>query len=178
MRLSEPVRCFLALWPDPALARALADLADALARGGRPVRASRIHLTLLFAGSVDEACLTGLMAAGEQLARQTAPFDIALDRLVWWAGSRVLTAQPGAPGASLATLGEACRTAGEALGLTSDPRPFAPHVTLVRGGQHADTVMPHAQVFRWRAADLRLVESLRDGAGTYRECGRWRLGGG
>ncbi len=128
-------RLFFALWPPPELARRLGAAAVALGRrlGGRAVAAGNIHLTLVFAGRVTAEVGERVAAAGEGL--QLPPFELHLDEGFVWPRSRVAGLACSQPPPQV------CQLAGElaarlsALGLQMDRRPFAPHVTLLRGGR-------------------------------------------
>lgn len=66
MRRDGSLRLFFALEPDPAVRRALASLARALARatGGRVPQAEILHLTLAFLGQVPAGRHAELAAIG------------------------------------------------------------------------------------------------------------------
>ncbi len=170
-------RVFFALWPEPPLQRALAALAGALQRecGGRVMRASNIHLTLVFVGNVAAERLPEL----ERLAAPVAAprFELAIDLVQYWGHNRIAWAGarevPAGLVALVARLGERLREAGFRI----DERPYVPHITLVRDARRA----PHPRALdpiAWRATDFALVESVRrDNRTAYQALERWPLAG-
>ena len=130
---SPSVRWFVALRPPPPQAQPLAALAAALAsaRGGRPLHADDLHLTLAFIGMRPLADGPALQAA---LAGRHAPADaaIALPRLGSFDG-RLLWAGPADTPAWLAGCVADVREALRAASIDHDARPYRPHLTLVRG---------------------------------------------
>lgn len=155
-------RLFYALWPDAAVHAAL--LAHQRAwrwpAGVSLTRPERLHLTLHFLGELPAALLPALADA---LPRGGEPFELRLAQpALWRGGLAVLLAEQVPPPlrALHAGLGEAL----QALGLSTDPRPFAPHVTLARRARHA---VPPGQVepVVWPARGAVLVESVRPQGG-------------
>lgn len=133
------LRLFVGLRVGTGPAARLAQLARHLAHDDaalRPVPEQDLHLTLQFLGSCDEAEVPVLGAALEQVARATAPFEVAYgglgafppghDQRLLWAG-----VQDGPPGA-LAALARAVGAALGPLGHPPEARPLLPHVTLAR----------------------------------------------
>jgi 2'-5' RNA ligase len=73
----------------------------------------------------------------------------------------------------LATFREDVRTALEAAGFPSDPRPFTPHVTVSYQGDEATRqALATYRGDQWEATEFTLVESQ---AGTYRKLQSWPL---
>src|ERR1700674_3532548 len=86
-------RHFFALWPDEAAAKALAEVAAALAMRaqGRPVPAAKLHLTLAFLGEIDADRARAASQAGAMV--RLSGFNMVLDCVgsfrpaqVAWAG--------------------------------------------------------------------------------------------
>ena len=98
------------------------------------VRKENLHLTLTFLGEVESAAAARLAAALRRRCGELAPFEARLDgagAFPPWGDLRVLWlgVEPAAQLTELARFAsEAC---GE-IGLASDERAFAPHLTLAR----------------------------------------------
>lgn len=172
-------RVFFALWPDAESAGHLAALGQALAgRGGRPVRAASLHLTLRFIGSVSAADLARIESVAGGV--RGAAFELTLDELGFWPRGGILWAgcrrAPGALRDLARALDEALERAGVASGGHRHPG-FAPHVTLarhVRGGNLPRLASP----LRWHVGRFVLAEShLHPAAASYRELAGFPLAG-
>ncbi|WP_018954467.1 RNA 2',3'-cyclic phosphodiesterase [Thioalkalivibrio sulfidiphilus] len=125
-----PQRLFFALWPSDEERRALVRWREGQPlSGGRPVPSRNLHLTLAFAGDVDAATRDCLEQGAQQV--RGAPFRMTLDRIglfkrgLFWTGPSLCPPALGDLAAALAGLLADC-------GLEPDPRPFHPHVTLIR----------------------------------------------
>jgi 2'-5' RNA ligase len=137
--------------------------------GGKPAARNKIHLTLVFLGSIETAAVERARAAAATV--RAAAFDLTLDRAgsfrraqVGWAGCNV-TAQP---------LLELARTLGDALereGFKPEERAFAPHVTLARRIRRPVEGAAIAPV-SWRAQSFALVHSNE---GRYETIASWDL---
>ncbi len=150
------MRLFLALWPDAGVRR---QLVQAQAAWGWPaaaalVPAGRLHVTLHHLGEVGEAPLAALRAGLPPLPQ---PFELVLGQpALWPQGLAVL--EPLALPAALATLHEALAGVLTRVGLSVDPRPFRPHVTLARHAQAVSLPVP-APPWRWPVRGYALVHS-------------------
>ncbi len=171
-------RVFFALWPGAALRRELHAEAGQLVRecGGRAVAPGNIHLTLVFAGSIERDRVATLASAAAAVRAHRFEFDV--DRVGYWRASRVAWAGPShaPPGLTglYAQIGAALRQAGIAF----DERPYAPHITLVRNARRAPARRA-APALHWVAADFALIESAPvAGRSAYRVVSSWPLGTG
>ena len=83
------MRLFLALWPDPPVRDALAEVARSLAglACGKPVPAEKIHLTLAFLGEVAPERLDAVRDVARSV--RGAPFKLVLDALGSFRKARV-----------------------------------------------------------------------------------------
>jgi 2'-5' RNA ligase len=160
----DPLRLFLALWPEPALRPRLAAYRDdwRWPAGAKPVAEATLHLTLHFIGAFARARLAELTAA---LA--AVPVDRMVlrpaDAEVWKGGIAVLRIDGDAALADLhGRLGAVLTSTGIAL----DTRPFAPHVTLARKAARAEPP-PGGAAFEWRANSFVLAESIPGGPARY-----------
>lgn len=168
-------RVFFALWPDAAALDALEAAARACEAccGGRRMRRDGLHLTLAFIGAVapDRLALLHEIAAGVR----AEPYELVLDRLGWWAHNRILWAGCGEAPSHQRRLFEALARPLAAAGFALDPRPHAPHVTLLRQA-HCREVPALAAPIPWRVESFGLVESaLQPGGARYRELASWPL---
>ncbi len=172
---------FFALFPPVPVAGRIAELGQQLQRvhrlQGAPAAPDRLHCTL-HRIAMEKRGLEGTTArAREAAARVKAePFDVVFDRTASFGkfahhfvlfGDRGL----GALKAFRAALRNALYHAELIEGGAS---PFAPHVTLLYGGDHAVEEYPVTPI-RWRVDAFDLVLSVR-GEG-HRHLGRWGLGG-
>ncbi|MCC7460923.1 MAG: RNA 2',3'-cyclic phosphodiesterase [Gammaproteobacteria bacterium] len=165
-------RLFFALLPGTVARAALCTLArQHVAARARLVRASDLHLTLLFLGQVSDAVLPRLCARAATLC--AAPCVVRLERLERWQGGLLCATGP-APMALRSLHAQLLAVAIE-LGLRVDARPLRAHVTLARGAGRAVRAAPMAAL-RWQARSFCLMESRpRPGGGRYWLVGRWRL---
>ena len=158
-------RLFFALWPDDATRAAFLDLQGGL-RGGRPVSADNLHLTLAFLGQQPASLLLALRA----LPSRWADFDCLLqfDRLgyfnrprIAWAGMRNIP-QP------LIDLRLSVLAALAETGVTlPDHDSFVPHVSLMRDAEPPQ--QGDVAAIAWRAQRVVLVKSTpRPGGSQYR----------
>lgn len=153
---SEPLRrrVFFGLKPDAPEAIIKATRRAVRAGGGRPVKPENLHLTLAFLGALAPA---EVAAAAAVPPVSVGPFELELDRLGFFARSRVLWLAPSVPPAELLELERGLWAGLEAVGFTRERGLFRPHVTLARkGAAVAEPIKP----VQWRAHKLCLFESL------------------
>ncbi len=165
----EKTRLFIALWPDNAVQRSLADYRDLWRWQGRPaqVRDGKLHITLHFLGDVARARLPELRAA---LAVPCAAFDLVLGRPALLPRG-VAVIEPLTVPDELLALYTALKEALCDFGLPVESRPFRPHVTLARHARQAGFPVQALEVL-WRVEGYALMES-RIGTGEYRVLERY-----
>jgi len=171
---AKPLRLFFALWPDDAVRAALTGRAVAIQRvaGGRATRAESIHLTLAFLGDVDPGRLDALKSAAAEVSLQ--PFDLVLDDAGYWKHNRIAWAGATQVPAALDRLVAGLRAALAGGQFAFDPKPFVPHLTLVRKAR-GGSAMPAVVPVRWRVSDFVLVRSVIGPEGSnYLVEARWR----
>jgi 2'-5' RNA ligase len=169
-------RLFFALWPEPALARRLYELAGTRLRAGdgRRVTSENIHLTLAFLGTVDAAFRDCAQRAAAAICAPS--FTLILEQLGCWSRAGILWAAPArVPEPLLHLVGEL--TAGlSACGYVPPARPYAAHVTLarsVRGGRWFAQITPP---LAWEVSRFCLARSHLDARGARYEVLRaWAL---
>lgn len=171
---SGKAKVFFALWPSPALHRALHALAPRLQEqyGGRATRKEDLHLTLLFLGLVERAQLRTLQQMVD--AFEFTSFSFHLQQIAFWRHNRIAYAAPGEEILPLQQLSENLRILADNAGIGFDHRLFTPHVTLLRRLNGAADPQP-IEVPAWRVEAFSLVESLADNqAVRYRNLQTWR----
>lgn len=170
---AKPLRLFFALWPDDAVRGSFARASLAIHRvaGGRATRAESIHLTLAFLGECDADRLGALKAAAAGVRVQ--PFELVLDEFGFWNHNRIVWAGAAETPGVLAALVSELRTALTEAQVAFDPKPFVPHVTLVRKARPG-FAMPALDPIRWRVDGFVLVRSVMRSAGSdYLVESRW-----
>jgi 2'-5' RNA ligase len=159
------LRLFFALWPDAATRARLAAWAEAIhhASGGRMMRAPNIHLTLAFLGTVSAA----LLPATERAAAAVPParFTLTLDEPGYWRHNRIAWAGARVVPDALAGLVSALRSALGTAQIPFDPKPFVPHVTLVRNVR-SGFALPALEPIAWPVEGFALVRSVTGASGS------------
>ena len=178
-------RLFLALFPPPAIALEIAELAARI-RGehglrGRPLEAARFHITLNHMGDyagVSPGVVRQASAAAAEAAAAMQPFDVSFDRAESFASmprNRPLVLRGGEGLSALMAfhqiLGSALRKA--SLGQWAKPG-YTPHVTLL----YDDSLLGPTPVppVAWTAGEIVLVHSLL-GETRHVHLARWPLSG-
>jgi 2'-5' RNA ligase len=171
---AERLRLFFALWPDAATRAALAAWSRAIhaASGGRAVRPEILHITLAFLGQCDSARLPALQAAAASV--RLRPFKLVVDDPGYWHHHQLAWAGARTTPAELRALVTDLRAALTAREFSFDPKPFVPHVTLIRKAR-AGFAVPRVEPIHWRIQDFALIRSIpgREGS-VYTVEGRWR----
>jgi 2'-5' RNA ligase len=161
-------RMFFALWPEPAAARALAQVGESLAElaGGKPQPVEKIHMTLAFLGSLtQDETGTAAMAAAPIKAREVR---MTVDQVGSFRRSKVGWAAPSVLVPDLVALQADLAGRLRERGFRLEDRAFTPHITLVRklGRPVPRAPMPPVE---WRSRALTLVETTGDGRYEVRE---------
>jgi 2'-5' RNA ligase len=170
---AKPLRLFFALWPDDATRAALAEWCRRIHRvtDGRATRAEKIHQTLVFLGNCEPARLGELEAAAGGVRPRR--FELVLDRAGLWKDKRIAWAGASAVPPELDHLVADLRGALAEAGFAFDPKPFVPHITLVRKARPG-AALPALEPIRWRVTEFVLVRSVPGPEGSdYAIEGRW-----
>lgn len=172
---SNVARVFFALWPEASVRRALHTLATEhqLRCEARAMRADTLHMTLLFLGEVERACLQQLMQTAGKIS--VPPFGFILDRLSFWLHNRIAYATPLVEVPALNQLVTALQQELLAAGFLFDPSEFNPHVTLLR---HVGHVLESQAItpIMWWVDSFVLVESVMTDQGVrYQILQKWPL---
>lgn len=157
-------RLFFALWPGRAVRDALAGIARDLPPGqGRRVDARNLHVTLAFIGQANpdyRQCLSRAAATVE-----AAPFTFTLDRLGYFARTRVVWLGAGSVPPELPALVKSLNKALRRCGYKPDRRAFVPHVTLARKARPLDR-SPEVEPVHWPVNGFRLMASKSNNGGV------------
>ncbi len=159
-------RCFVAVWPDAAARAQLDALRTSQAQrwpAARPVPLANLHLTLAFIGQLPPARVRALQPAIDQIA--VGPFEWTLDRLGVFREARVLWIG-GAPATALEQLAARVRSLLDAEAVRYDPKPFVPHVTLLRHCTTKELADSAVAPIAWPVREVRLVVSLSTASGV------------
>lgn len=173
--MTEQRRVFFAFWPPPETLQALDALAAEAAKrcGGRRMRRETLHMTLAFIGAVSPVRLALLRDIGGKVCGEA--FDLRLDRIGCWPRKRIVWAGCSEVPSCQDRLFETLKAQLKSAGFILDPRPFVPHVTLVRDAR-CDSLPELSEEIHWRINELVLVESLLQPSGArYRLLDRWPL---
>lgn len=157
---AERERLFFALWPTRTTAMALHALAcrQAVRTGGRVTRMDSIHLTVAFLGDVPVGCVDALRAPPPELAAPA--FTMALDQVGHWVRNGIVWAGPSELPEALSALNTRLSDWVASLGIALDPRPFRPHVTLLRKAARGALAEFRAPI-EWHVTEYALVRSGR-----------------
>jgi 2'-5' RNA ligase len=169
------LKLFFAVWPNEEVRAHLEATQAKLVRlhGGQTTTPATFHLTLCYLGEITPSRLDALMAIGASIDQRG--FELKFDKVgcfekakVGWAGTRQIAHL-------LIALQTALQQAIAAAAFPVDPRPFRPHITLVRKLPQAFETMS-AQETRWYVNSFSLVVSLPDEAGVrYEVLKTWPL---
>ena len=176
-RADGHLRLFLALWPPPPLATALASLARDLAAttGGRATPRERLHLTLLFLGDQPAAQLPALQAVVAGSLSRLAPCVLTLDRMGAWPRQSLIWAGTQAVPSGLGEWARGLRSTLENAGFSLPSAPdFHPHVTLVRRARTLPEPGRALDLPHWSVGECALIASTLAPEGpVYRQLGTW-----
>jgi 2'-5' RNA ligase len=173
-RVRELHNLFFAVRPPEDEARRILELGVSLPLGGKPLRADRLHISLL-ALVWNDLVPEGLIEEASDAAQTVVmpPVRVVFDRAVGASKSALLRASE--PLEALAILRErlgfALKRAGVDFVLSER---FAPHVTLLYGGRP----MPEIEIdpITWVADEFVLIDS-HIGLTHHETVGRWPLKG-
>lgn len=176
-------RLFAAIRPPASVIDALLSLEGGVA-GARWQDEDQLHLTLRFFGEVEAPAAEDIADALAQV--RAVPFALALHGVghferkgrthSLWAGV--------APSESLIALQRRVESAARRAGLPSEPRKFAPHITVARLNAGSGPVLPFLAAHGgltgepWPVEAFHLMESTLTPAGAeYQTVRRYRLTG-
>ena len=98
------------------------------------VAPENLHMTLLFLGNLTQAQCDNLILAttAARLGEQLSPFSVTLCRSGLFPSAKVAWLGPATTPAPLTRLEQQLRALVSELGLAVEPRPYRPHITLLR----------------------------------------------
>lgn len=134
----------------------------------RWTRPEQWHLTLAFLGEVDDRTRGALADRLASIASQTAPFTLAVASAGRF-GHRVLWAAVRGDMAELHRLASLMRAAAQSVGLSTEERPYQPHLTLAITDGDVDlgpavAALASFESSPWAVGELRVM------------CSRWAVG--
>lgn len=152
------LRLFFALWPDEGTRGALERLSEAMHRacGGRRVSADKLHATLAFLGAQPAARVPELISAASAVGAPA--FELVLDEARYWKHNRIGWTGASRVPEAVEVLSRLLREELSARGFAFDPKPFVPHVTLVRDASRPQE-LPAFTPIRWPVQSFSLVHS-------------------
>jgi RNA 2',3'-cyclic 3'-phosphodiesterase len=160
-------RYFFALWPPPGAAAALEGWAQALQ--GRVTPAAKIHLTLAFLGAVAPE---KAIAAARRV--RASPHTLPVENAQYWKHNKIVWAGPRETPPRLKALVEALHLQLYRAEYILERRPFAAHVTLLRGGPPPRELPPLPRV-EWPVGEFTLVRSTLSRGSVYEIAERFAL---
>lgn len=167
-------RLFFALWPEAALAQALArwaSPAQALC-GGRLMRVDTLHLTLAFLGDISLDRVPAARAVLAELSWTSGA--ICLDRYGRFRGPKIVWAGPSAPVPWLEVLHRQLRQGLADQGFTRPDELFRPHVSLLRQAGPGDLAQLRLEApLMWTPRRCVLVASTPRASGSYYQPLAW-----
>jgi RNA 2',3'-cyclic 3'-phosphodiesterase len=153
------MRCFVGVWLPGPVREALAAEPRPEVPGVRWVAPASWHVTLAFAGGIDDVAVEAWVAALRDAATRVAcPPEAVLGPATVALGRAVLCI----PVAGLEAAAAAVRGEAAARDLAFDPKPFVGHLTLARArgrGRVPRQVVGRPMAARWSVAELCLVAS-------------------
>ena len=98
------------------------------------VAPENLHMTLLFLGNLTQTQCDNLILAttADRLGEQLTPFNVTLCRSGLFPSAKVAWLGPATAPAPLTQLEQQLRALVSELGLAVEPRPYRPHITLLR----------------------------------------------
>ncbi len=153
------MRLFFALWPDDAVRAELARWSRELHAlcGGRTTRPENLHVTLAFLGNVEDAQVAEVERAASEVSPRAV--SLVLDRPGYWKYNRIAWAGASLVPPELAALVSELRGALAKSRIGFDAKPFASHVTLLRGAREPRAT-PALAPLEWRLDGFALVQSV------------------
>jgi len=171
---SHIVRLFLALWPCAAVRNQLIKLAQQLENdcSGRRIRPGNLHLTLVFIGETEHRNIQTICQAATTIHH--APFNLTLDKVVFWKKAGVAVAGTNQCPAALTAFVQDLRHVLSALRIHYDAtHSFTPHVTLLRNIRQCKLPDSIATI-DWPVTHWSLVQSRQTPTGSaYQSIADW-----
>jgi len=129
--------------------------------GGRLTRPENLHLTLAFLGPTDATRLAELEAVAASV--KLVNCSLTLDEAGYWKHNKIVWAGSSKVPDKLVTMVHDLREALKKSGFRFDPKPFKPHVSLIRDAHDPGEAAKRS--IRWKVAGFSLVRAYRDEQG-------------
>jgi 2'-5' RNA ligase len=166
-------RWFFALWPDDGVRAALtSNLQRLVPVGARVAHPSDLHLTLAFLGPLSSETLDHVERAADEI--RCAPFELVIDRVGQFRRARVLWCGPTSTPEPLSRLVSDLWGHLATCGLSADPRPYQPHLTLARRAS-APASADWSTPVHWAVREFVLAAGYGGAGPVYRVRRRWPL---
>jgi 2'-5' RNA ligase len=159
-------RVFFALWPNAEERSALSAWQQPLLKlcGGRRMRDETLHATLVFLGEIVEHSLESLQLAAQEVDAQR--FELLLSESRYWGHNHIVYAAPETVPPQLIQLVTNLECKLRKHHFHFEPRPFKPHITLLRHAKFDDKPLPEMPEVIWQVRDFVLVQSMNDEQGA------------
>ena len=158
-------RVFFALWPDSRQRDRLRDVINSVSRNveGKAVDRRNWHVTLAFAGDVDEDKADELRQHASRI--EVAPFRLGFDRLEFWARARVACLVAPTVPTELQRLVAELNLLLQGAGIAPEDRTYRPHITVSRSARAFPTErLTQRATTEWSGFEL--VESVSGPGGV------------
>jgi 2'-5' RNA ligase len=129
------------------------------------MRTENLHITLAFLGQVDGGQFDAIVAAARGVHAQR--FMLRLNEPGYWTHNHVAWLGATQVPEELKTMVAELRAVLVHAGIGFDPKPFVPHVTLVRNARPPKEEWPTLNPVDWPVTGFALISSERDESGPY-----------
>lgn len=171
------MKVFFAIWLDTYTLTAIESILKRLhaTTGGRPMVPEAMHLTLSYVGEVAPERITELIEIGNQVHKNA--FQFTINKIACFENPRIAWAGSEQEPEELVLLQAEIDSLVAKAGFPLDPRPFRPHVTLIRN-LPAPLATIAIQPLIWPVAAFSLVQTSDTASGLpYRVLHAWPLKG-
>ena len=167
-------RLFFALWPGDRVRDQIEQGCSQFSRNdGRIVNKQNWHITVVFLGNVPKDKTGELVTAAAQI--KAGSFDLTIDHSGWWRTPKVVWLAPSETPAALLDLFMQLNDLVRVNHLTTESRPYKPHLTLLRKVRKSPD-LPEFTPIHWNIREFCLVESVTLSAGVhYQVIEKWPL---
>ena len=152
-------RLFFALWPSSLVRKSITETAAPLLQelDGRIIAAQNFHITLHFIGSVTDEIKDCMHQSAQSVT--VKPFDVSLDDFGFFNKAKIFWMAAKNKPEELECLHKNLGEALSSCGFQPDPRPYSPHVSLLRKARTSVIDCPAFSI-NWHVDEFVLVESV------------------
>ncbi len=154
-------RLFLALYPPPALIKAI-ECSIRLPIDCKPVDAENYHVTLVFLGLVEPGVQIEICRSMAQVT--SPPFFVQFRQITHWTRPNILCLTDLKANSALLNVVNQIKKNVEQLGVLVDRRPYQAHLTVAKGA-----LRPYSACignFSWQVESFCLLESVNTSFGV------------